>query len=367
MSEGLSFGTLVVGADRDIEDGAPLAPDLVLASVYHLTGDPRPGVAGYGRMDNAGWTDLERLLGRLDGGEAVVFASGMAACVAALQPFLAPGDTLLLPSDGYYGVRRVAEDILQPWGVHVRLVPTPELADGDVAGVRLLWLETPSNPGLDCVDIAALAERAHAVGAKVVVDNTTPTALGQAPLALGADIVVAADTKALAGHSDALLGHVTCRSADDAAQVRQWRTLTGGIPGALTTYLVHRGLLTLDVRLERMCASAAAIARYLHGHPRVEGVRYPGLEEDPAHALAARQMRQYGFLVGMMFEEARAARAFLDRARLVKEATSFGGVHTTAEQRSRWGGDDVPPRFVRLSVGIEPVQDLLSDIERALR
>jgi cystathionine gamma-lyase len=240
------------------------------------------------------------------------------------------------------------------------------MAEVDLAGCRLLWLETPSNPGLDVCDVAELAARAHAAGARVVVDNTTPTPLGQVPLALGADLVVSADTKAVAGHSDVLFGHVAARRAADAEAVREWRTLTGAVPGAMAAFLVHRGIATLDVRLERMSRNADRLARFLRGHPRVEALRYPGLEDDPSHALAARQMRGFGFLVGITFVDTATARAFLDRTALVREATSFGGVHTTAEQRSRWGGDDVPDRFVRLSAGLEAADDLLADVEEAL-
>jgi cystathionine gamma-lyase len=363
----LAPASLVVDADHDRADGEPLAtPSPVFASTYALKGDPAEGPPGYGRFHNAGWAELEALLGRLEGGEAVVFPSGMAASVAALQPFLAPGDRLVMAADGYYTTRRFAETELARLGVEVRFVPTADMAGADLAGCRMLWLETPSNPGLDVCDIAALSDRARAVGARVVVDNTTATPLGQRPLALGADLVVSADTKAVAGHSDVLMGHVAARAPADAATLRDWRKVTGAVPGPMTTFLAHRGLATLDVRLERMAANAARLARFLGGHRRVERVRYPGLADDPAHALAARQMRSFGFLVGVTFTDVAGARALLDRTELIREATSFGGVHTMAEQRTRWGGDAVPPRFVRLSAGIEDPDDLLADIEGAL-
>jgi cystathionine gamma-lyase len=366
VREPLSPATLIVEADRPRADGEPLAPSPTFASTYRLAGNPAAGPPGYGRFHNPGWQALEDLLGRLEGGEAVAFPSGMAASTAALQPFLAPGDRLVMAADGYYTTRRLAEAELGRWGVEVRFVPTPAMASVDLAGCRLLWLETPSNPGLDCCDVEALAERAHARGCRVVVDNTTATPLAQTPLALGADLVVSADTKAVAGHSDVLFGHVAARDPADAAALREWRKLTGAIPGPMTTFLVHRGLATLDVRLERMARNAGRIARFLRGHPRVEAVRWPGLDDDPAHALARRQMRSFGFLVGVTFVDVAAARAFLDRTRLVVEATSFGGVHTSAEQRARWGGDAVPERFVRLSAGLEEIDDLLADIDEAL-
>ncbi|TVQ29139.1 MAG: cystathionine gamma-lyase [Geminicoccaceae bacterium] len=361
--------TILDPADGDGESrasGTPFAPSPVFASTYRLAGDPHAVAMQYGRFANAGWQALERLLGRLEGGEAVVFPSGMAAAVACLNPFLAPGDVLLLPADGYYTIRIYATQWLAPWGVEVRTVATPEVEAADLAGVRLLWLETPSNPGLDCVDIGALVARARAAGTLVVVDNTTATPLGQTPLALGADLVVSADTKALNGHSDVLFGHVAARDPAHAERVRQWRTLTGSIPGPMETWLVQRGLMTLDVRLERMSTNALAVATWLRAHPKVAAVRYPGLPDDPAHAVALRQMQRFGCLLGVTFVDDATARAFLERSTLIQEATSFGGVHSTAEQRSRWGHDAVPARFVRLSVGIEPLADLLADMEAAL-
>ena len=366
MPDRLDPASLVVEADRDREDGEPLAPSPVFASTYRLRGDPAEGPPGYGRFHNPGWHELETLLGRLEGGHAVAFPSGMAASVAALEPFLEAGDRLVMAADGYYTTRRFAETVLARRGVAVEFVATAAMAAVDLAGCRLLWLETPSNPGLDVCDVAELAARAHAAGARVVVDNTTATPLGQTPLALGADLVVSADTKAVAGHSDVLFGHVAARAEDDADTIRDWRKLTGAVPGSMATFLVHRGLATLDVRLERMARNADRLARVLAAHPRVEAVRYPGLADDPSHALAARQMRSFGFLVGVTFVDTAAARAFLDGTRLVREATSFGGVHTMAEQRTRWGGDAVPERFVRLSAGIEAADDLVADVERAL-
>ncbi len=366
MPPPLDPGSLILDPEGERPNGAPFAQSPVFASTYRLAGDPALEPMQYGRFANAGWQALEAVLGRLEGGEAVLFPSGMAAAVAALNPFLGPGDTVLLPSDGYYTVRVYAETMLVPWGLHVRTVPTAELEGADFAGVRLVWIETPSNPGLDCVDLDAVAARAHVAGALVVVDNTTATPLGQTPLALGADLVVSADTKAVNGHSDVLYGHVAARDAAHAARVRQWRTLSGSIPGPMETWLVQRGLMTLDVRLERASANALALARRLRDHPKVEAVRYPGLESDPAHLVARRQMRRFGGLVGITFADEATARAFLERSVLITEATSFGGVHSTAEQRSRWGHDPVPDRFVRLSVGIEPLADLLQDVERAL-
>jgi cystathionine gamma-lyase len=227
-------------------------------------------------------------------------------------------------------------------------------------------VETPANPGLDVCDIAALSESAHARGALVAVDNTTATPLGQRPLDLGADLSVASDTKALTGHSDLLLGHVACRDAALAARIRAWRDRTGSIPGPFETWLAHRSLGTLDLRLARHAENALAVAGLLVTRPEVSGVRYPGLPDDPAHAVAARQMGRFGGVLSFTLPDA----AFVDRlvaaSRLIVAATSFGGLHTTLDRRAQWGGDAVPEGFVRLSVGCEDPADLVADLATAL-
>jgi cystathionine gamma-lyase len=272
---------------------------------------------------------------------------------------------VLLPSDGYYTTRMLADRFLTKFGVTFETRPTDSYQDGGFAGYRMILVETPANPGLDLVDIAAVAEEAHAAGALVVVDNTTMTPLGQRPLDLGADIVVAADTKAPNGHSDALFGHVASRDPETIAAVAEWRKLSGAIPGPFEAWLVHRGLETLDVRFDRMCRSAETIARRLVDHPAVRAVRFPGLESDPGHDLARRQMLRFGFLIGLTLGSETDAESFIDNCALIQPATSFGGVHTSAERRARWG-DAVEPGFVRLSVGCEPAEELWSAIKASL-
>ncbi len=237
--------------------------------------------------------------------------------------------------------------------------------DGGFDGYRLAFVETPSNPGLDICDIAAVAKAAHAAGALLIVDNTTMTPFGQRPLDLGADIVVAADTKAPNGHSDVLFGHVASRDPDIITAVQDWRKTSGCIPSPFDAWLVHRGLETLEVRFERMCASAGAIARRLQQHPAVRAVRYPGLENDPSHNLASAQMERFGFLVSLVLESEDKAEDFINGCALMQAATSFGGVHTSAERRTR-RGDTVPPGFVRLSVGCEPTEPLWEAIKASL-
>lgn len=347
-----------------LEKGDPTPLGLTFASIYHLPGDPA-GHRQYGRYDNPTWEGLEHALGHLDDATAVAFPSGMAAISAVFCGLLSAGDTILLPADGYYTSRLFCDRFLSRLGIRTTYRPTAAFAEGGFEGFRLVFVETPSNPGLDLCDIAAVAAGAHAAGAIVVADNTTMTPFGQRPLDLGADIVVAADTKAPGGHSDVLFGHVSSRDLDVVAALRDWRKLSGAIPGPFEAWLVHRGLETLELRFDRMCASAEVIAPRLAAHPAVTGLRYPGLPGDPSHDLARRQMRRFGFMIGLTLASEAAAEAFMDGCALIQPATSFGGVHTSAERRARWG-DAVAPGFVRLSIGCEPVAELWHAIEASL-
>jgi cystathionine gamma-lyase len=349
-----SFGDgtrCVHGGMADPVPGTPLPASPVFATAYHL-GHPS---FGYGRADNPTWRAFETAVGELDGGECVVFSSGMAAISAVLQ--LCDGK-LVLPSDGYYLTRTLASSF------DVVAVPTvgpwPSFE-----GVSLVLLETPSNPGLDVCDITALASVAHAAGALLAVDNTTATPLGQRPLELGADIVVSSDTKAVSGHSDVLLGHVTCRSPELAARIRQHRTVHGSIPGPFETWLAHRGLGTLDLRLGRQAQNAAALHSALQDHPLVRDLRWPGAPSDPAYPVASRQMRRFGGVLSFTLPSVEAADRFFAASRLVTAATSFGGLHSTADRRAQWG-DPVPDGLVRFSAGCEDTEDLVADVLAAL-
>ncbi|WP_433537431.1 cystathionine gamma-lyase [Micromonospora sp. CA-249363] len=346
--------------------GDPFLPGPVFAAPYHL--DPRQGPDaspnGYGRPDNPTRRLLEAAVGELEGGESLVFASGQAAITAALFTLLRPGDTVVLPSDGYFPVRAFATDVLETIGVRVLLVPTVGPYPS-FEGVRLVLVETPANPGLDVVDVAALAERAHAAGALLAVDNTTATPLGQRPLDLGADLVVASGTKALTGHSDLLLGYLASRSVEVVEAATLWRTSTGSVPGAFDAWLAHRSLATLDLRLARQSANAAAVADLLAARPDVTGVRWPGLPDDPAYAVASTQMRRVPGVLSFDLGDADRVARFVEAAQLVAAATSFGGLHTTADRRAQWG-DDTAPGFVRLSCGAEDTADLVADIAAAL-
>lgn len=344
--------------------GDPVPPPLTLAAMYHLPGEPG-GFNQYGRSENPTWEAVEELLGHLDGADAVAFPSGMAAISAVLFGLIEAGDRILLPSDAYYTPRVLADRFLKRFGVHADLRPTAAFLDGGFDGYRLVYVETPSNPGLDLCDLAAVSAAAHAAGALVVADNTTMTAFGQQPFGFGVDVVVSADTKAPNGHSDVLFGHVSSREPAIVAAMREWRKLSGAIPGPFEAWLVHRGLETLELRFDRMCRSAETLAPRLAAHRAVRAIRFPGLPGDPAHNLARAQMSRFGFLIGLTLASPEAAERFIATCPLIQPATSFGGVHSSAERRARWG-DAVAPGFVRLSVGCEPTEELWQAIDAAL-
>lgn len=347
--------------------GAPFLPGPTFAGAYHAAGDPAQSLYTYGRYHNPTWTAFEDALGVLEGGSAVVFASGIAATTALLGVALRPEETVVLPADGYYTTRVLAEGYFTQMGVRVCLVPTASTEHRHrLEGARLLWLESPSNPGLDVCDIAALTEAAHERGVLVAVDNSTPTPLGQQPLALGADFVVSSDSKALTGHADLILGHVATREASWAGRLQAWRAQTGAIPGPMEVWLAHRSLATLELRLERQCQNALRVAEVLATRPEVEFVRYPGLPTDPSYEIARQQMRRFGPLVSFALATRGMAERFLSACQLIYEAPSFGGLHTTAERRARWGGDAVPEGLIRLSMGCEDADDILEDLAQAL-
>jgi cystathionine gamma-lyase len=329
----------------DAVQGAAFLPGPTLQAANHWAGAAGPD--GYGRTGNPTWSAYEAALGELEGGEAVVLSSGMAAVAAVLLPALKPGDVLVAPLDAYPGVRTIATDHLEARGVEVRLVPS---SDGAflraMDGATLVWVETPSNPGLELLDVRRLADAAHAAGARLAVDGTLATPLRQRALDLGADVTMSSASKHLTGHSDLVLGYVATRDAELAAAIRSWRGLAGAIPGPFEVWLAHRSLPTLAVRLERQEANARVLAEVLAGHD----ARWPG----------------FGSVLTFVLPDADAAQRFLERCALVAEATSFGGVHSSAERRSRWGTDDVPDGLIRFSAGIEDTEDLVADVRAAL-
>jgi cystathionine gamma-lyase len=362
--------------------GEPLHPGPVFAAPYHTPGDPSDAPYSYARSHNPTWTALEKVIAQIESGNfapghpqageryranALVFASGMAACTAVLGAVLRPGDIAVIPDNAYFHTRSVMNEYFVQMGVQVRYGGTANDEQGEhLDGAKLLWIETPSNPTMDICNIAALCEKAHAAGALVAVDNTTATALGQKPLALGADFSLASDTKSMTGHSDILLGHVATRDRELLQKIDQWRTLVGGVLGPMEAWLALRSIGTLPLRLDRSSGNALRIAQFLRTRPEVKQVLYPGLPEHPGHNIAAKQMQYFGAVLSFELADKTAAETFFANAKLVTEATSFGGTCTCAERRARWGGDAVPEGFIRMSAGIEDPDDLIADISQAL-
>ena len=333
------------------------------------------GERSYTRDANPGYPPLEAMLARLEGGaQALLFGSGMAAATAVLQA-LRPGDHIVLQHVLYWGVRDWMLSYAKDWGLGLDLVDAAD-PKGLAAAVRpgttkLVWIETPANPTWDIVDIAAAAQIAHEAGARLVVDSTVATPILSRPIEHGADIVMHSATKALNGHGDVLAG-VLVTAAEDGfwARVRASRHFGGAVLGTFETWLLHRGLRTLHLRVARASANALALARHFEGHPKLEAVLYPGLERHPGHALAKRQM-QGGFGYGLSLRVKGGAEAALKLCAgctLIVRATSLGGTETLIEHRAsvEEPGSPVPPNLLRLSVGIEDAGDLIADLERAL-
>jgi cystathionine gamma-lyase len=350
--------------------GDPFLPGPTFASAYHFSGEPGSSAYTYGRYHNPTWTRFEQALSELEGGPSVVFASGMAAVTAVLGIALRSngrGNVLVMPSDGYYTARLLATGYFSMSGIETRLAPTAGDAQlKKLDGATLLWLETPCNPGLDVCDLQRIIKAAHDRGAMVAVDNTTATVLGQKPLEFGADFSISSDSKALTGHNDLTLGHVAAREESLAQELRTFRTQQGAVPGPMEVWLAHRSLATLSLRLERQCDTAQKVAEFLARRPEVSSVRYPGLVQDASFAVASRQMKHFGPIVSFVLKDKHIAEHFLESCKLVINATSFGGIHTSAERRARWGGDAIPEGFIRLSVGCEDPQDIIEDLAQAL-
>ena len=348
--------------------GAPLAPPLLATSTYVSQGEPDPE-RGYGRMANPGWTAVEEALAAIEGPGAVAvsFASGQAASMALMLSLAAGRSRIVFPPDGYYNTRALANR-LRPHGAEAVVADQLDLAAvGQAlrAGPSVLWAETPTNPLLRVADLSALGELAAATAAPFVVDNTVATALLQKPLEFGALASMYSLTKAISGHSDVLGGAVVTRDEDLARDLRDWRTAGGGIPGPFESWLVLRGMKTLDLRITRQSENASRIADFLAAHPRVTAVHYPGLR--PSVAAKAQLPRGFGPLLSFELAGAAAdADAVVAAAQLVVPATSLGGVESSWERRARWAGETAPETLIRLSAGIEPVEDLLADIGAAL-
>lgn len=336
------------------------------------------GTATYGRDDNQTWQAFEAVLGGLEGGTALAFASGMAA-IAAVMETVPVGGWVVTAGDAYNGTRRFLADAaargrLAFRGVDVSDTAATLAACEEVASAPnrrqpggLLWLESPTNPLLAIADLPALIAGGHSFGFTVAVDNTFATPLLQSPLRLGADVVVHSATKLISGHSDVVLGAVVTGDPSLLEQLRTRRSLHGAIPGPLETFLALRGIRTLAVRLERSEATALRLASLLVERSGITNVRYPGLPGHPGHSLAARQMRGFGTMVA--FETAGdgpAADRVCQSVSVITPGTSLGGVETLIERRARWAGEShLPPSLLRLSVGLEHPDDLWWDLDQA--
>jgi len=351
MPEDQHPDTLAVHADDQAEQAADVAPPLHLSTTF-LAGNAE-GLL-YSRMDQPTRRRLEAVLGALEGGQAVTYASGQAATFAALLHFR-PRRVAI--GRGGYHLTHAAVESLRPHGVEAVALDA-SLGPGD-----LVWLETPRNPTCELQDIALHAARAHAAGAHLVVDSTFATPVLQRPLALGADAVMHSTTKYLSGHSDALGGLLVVPAAETARQLRDARTVTGAVPGALETWLTLRGVRTLGLRVRHQVETATRLASWLE--PRVARVWHPSLRSHPGHELAARQMRGPGPMLSIELRTEEVARALPGHLRLFREATSLGGVESLIEWRRRQD-PEAPPALLRLSVGLEEAGDLVRDLEQAL-
>jgi cystathionine gamma-synthase len=362
--------TVAVTAGRPTaEPGQPMNVPIVLASNFRAGSADSP-VNEYSRDGGtASWQALEDAVGALEGGIAVSFGSGMAAAAAILD-LVPAGAHVVVPTDSYAGVRALLGDgaLIGRWKVTtVDITDTPATKEA-CWGADLVWLESPTNPLMDVADLPELCLFARGTGALVVVDNTFATPLAQRPLGFGADLVLHSATKFIGGHSDLLLGVAVAANQELADRIVRRRKLAGGIPGALECYLALRGLRTMPIRLARAQETAEVLARRLQQHPAVTRVRYPGLPDDPGHQRAAAQMTGFGAMLAFeVAGGAATADAVCAGVRIVTSATSLGGVESTMERRAKLAGQEhVPPGLLRLSVGIEHVEDLWHDLDRAL-
>jgi cystathionine gamma-lyase len=374
------FATLAIhaGQDADPATGATVVP-IYATSTYTQAAPGQHKGYEYSRSGNPTRTALETCLAALEGGErGLAFASGLAATTAVLAQ-LRPGDEVVAAADLYGGTYRLLERVFKPWGLVARYTDDPSpagFAELITAKTKLVWIETPTNPLLQLLDIAAIAELTHKAGAILAVDNTFASPYLQQPLRLGADLVIHSTTKYLGGHSDVVGGAVIGRK-DLLGPIAFYQNAAGGVPGPFDAWLTLRGIKTLAVRMERHCANARQLAEWLVGQPRVERVYFPGLPNHPGHELAKRQMRDFGGMISVRIKRGKeGALRFMTRTKLFSLAESLGGVESLvchpatmthasipADVRIARGVDD---GLVRLSVGIEDVDDLREDLRQAL-
>ncbi len=379
IEAGFSTRAIHIGQEADPATGATVVPIYATSTFTQIAPGRHRGYE-YSRTANPTRTALEKCLASLEEGEqAAAFASGLAATSAVLSALVRPGDEVVAAADLYGGTYRILEKVYHPWG----LVPkfTEDISPAGFEAVmtpktRMVWIETPTNPLLQIIDIAAVAEIARKHGALVVVDNTFASPYLQQPLKLGADLVVHSTTKYLGGHSDVVGGAVVGRK-ELMQPIMFYQNAAGGVPGPFDAWLTLRGIKTLSLRMEKHCANAMELALWLIHHPAVERVYYPGLRNHPGHELAKRQMRNYGGMISIRLRHGReAALKCVSNTRIFSLAESLGGVESLichpatmthasipAEIRTKRGVDD---SLIRLSVGIEDVADLRDDLAAAL-
>ncbi|MBY4570293.1 cystathionine gamma-synthase [Gordonia sihwensis] len=379
MSEqGFSTKAIHAGWDPDERTGAVNVP------IYASSTFAQDGVGGmrdgfeYARTGNPTRRVLEANIAAIEAGRfGRGFASGMAATDALLRATLRPGDHLVIPNDAYGGTFRLIDKVFTEWGITYSVAPVVDVEAIRAAitpATKLVWVETPTNPLLNVGDIAAVAEVAHAAGAKLVVDNTFATPYLQQPLTLGADAVVHSTTKYLGGHSDVVGGAIVTNDEQLDSDIAFLQNGAGAVPGPFDAYLTMRGIKTLAVRMDRHCDNAEKLVEFFSAHPKIEKVLYPGLAEHPGHAVAAKQMRRFGGMISVQLTGGReAALDFCARTKVFTLAESLGGIeslieHPGAMTHASTAGSllEVPDNLVRLSVGIEDADDLLEDVRQAL-
>ncbi len=369
------FETLAVHAGHGVDPstGAVIEP-IHLSTTFEREADGSyPHGYLYSRNHNPNRNGLETALAALEGGAgAAAFGSGLAAVAAIIQG-LQPGDHVVAPSDIYHGTANVLKHLFAKWKVDASFVDMTDLdavARAVQPQTRIVWIETPSNPLLQCVDIAAVADLAHRSGARAVADNTFASPVLQRPLELGCDLVMHATTKYLGGRSDVLGGVAISRADDEAfAQLRTAQLFGGAVPSPFDCWLIMRSLPTLPYRMRAHCANAQQVARFLQAHPKVSAVHYPGLEDNPFHALAKQQMSDFGGMLSFEVHGGKdAAMALAAHVEVFTRATSLGGVESLIEHRASIEGPEskTPQGLLRVSVGLEHADDLVEDLAQAL-
>ena len=367
--------TLAVHAGHAVDPGTgAVSSPIVLSTTFERAADGALNEFFYGRLGNPNRAALEACLTALEGGAgAAAFASGAAATMSILQA-LAPGDHVVAPKDAYHGTTILLRDVLGRWGLQVTFtdMANPEAVQRAIGPrTRLVWVETPSNPLLRITDIAAVADLAHAAGARCVCDNTWASPVLQHPFELGADLILHSTTKYLGGHCDVLSGGVVAKTDDEFFQrIRFIQQQGGAVAQPFDCWLVLRGIRTLPYRIRGHCHNARAIAEFLQNHPRIEAVHYPGLPQHPGHAIAAKQMQDFGGMLSFQVQGGREeALAVAAKLRIITRATSLGGPDSMIEHRASIEPPDTrtPENLLRLSAGLEHPDDVIEDLAQALK